>query len=258
MSVMLAILLSGQRQRELGDGSMRIQEITELPMWADPFLFHYNEEENILKVIQQLENSLKFEHEIIVINDHSTDSTKEIINDLRKDYKNISIVDNKNPKGFANALKTGFGATNSDFIVPVMADLCDDSETINRMYEKINEGFDIVCGSRYMKGGKKIGGPFLKSFFSRFVSISLHILIGLPTHDIANAFKMYRKSIFDNIKVEGKSFEISMEIPLKAYFKDFRITEIPTVWNERKAGKSNFKALKLTPNYLKWYLWAIW
>ena len=82
-------------------------------------------------------------------------------------------------------------------------------------------------------------------------------MLGIPTHDIANAFKMYRKSVLDSIHIEGKGFEISMELLLKAYYSGFKITEVPTVWRERKKGKSSFKMFKLFPKYLRLYLWGI-
>ena len=86
---------------------------------------------------------------------------------------------------------------------------------------------------------------------------SLYYLLGIPTHDIANAFKMYRKEVIDSISIEAKGFEISMELPLKAYYAGFKITEVPTVWHEREKGKSSFRMFNLVPNYLKFYLWAI-
>jgi hypothetical protein len=90
------------------------------------------------------------------------------------------------------------------------------------------------------------------------VGNSLHYFLGLPTHDIANAFKMYRKNVIDSINIESKGFEVSMELALKAYFSGFKITEVPTVWRERTKGKSSFKMLKLLPAYLKLYLWAFY
>ena len=139
-----------------------------------------------------------------------------------------------------------------------MADLCDDPFTIKEMYKKINNGYDVVCGSRYMPEGSRIGGPKLKAFFSRFVGVSLHYLIRIPTRDIANAFKLYRKNIFDKIEIKSNGFEVSMEMPLRAYFKGYSITEVPTVWQERKSGKSHFKIIRLAPRYFKWYIWALY
>jgi glycosyltransferase involved in cell wall biosynthesis len=218
----------------------------------------HNEQDNITDVINKIESSLDIPHELVVVNDHSTDATPEFVNKLSKQYHNIRLVENKLDKGFANALKTGFNNIKTGIVIPVMGDLCDDLTTIKRMFDKINEGYDIVCGARYIKGGLRVGGSKLKGFFSCFAGRSLHYLLGVPTRDIANAFKMYRKKVIDSVDIQAKGFEISMEIPLKAYYLGFKITEVPTVWNERTKGKSSFKMFKLLPNYLKLYIWAIY
>ena len=217
----------------------------------------HNEEENILDVILKIETDLRLPFELIVVNDHSVDSTASIVADLAKKYNNISLIENKLDAGFANAMKTGLHSAKGEAIVPVMGDLCDDLRVIPVMFDKISDGFDVVCGSRYIKGGARIGGSKLKGFLSAFAGRSLYYLLGIPTHDIANAFKMYSKKVIDSIDIEAKGFEISMELPLKAYYAGFKITEVPTVWHERKKGKSSFRMFNLVPNYLKLYLWAI-
>ncbi len=218
----------------------------------------HNEQENIAGVIDEIERSLHgIDYELLVVSDHSTDSTVELVGKLSQKYNNIRLVENKLDKGFANALKTGFTNVNADVVIPVMGDLCDDLSTIRIMLEKINQGYDVVCGARYVKGGARLGGSRLKGLLSSFAGSSLYYLLGVPTRDIANAFKMYRKKVIDSIKIESKGFEVSMEIPLKAYYLGFKITEVPTVWKERTKGKSSFKMFKLLPSYLKLYLWAI-
>jgi len=139
----------------------------------------------------------------------------------------------------------------------VMGDLCDDIRTIKLMLEKINQGYDIVCGCRYASGGKRLGGSKFKGALSRLGGWTLNLILGIPTHDIANAFKMYRRKVIESIFIESTGFEISMEIPLKGYYAGFKITEVPTTWRERSKGKSNFKVFKLLPSYLRLYLWAI-
>ena len=217
----------------------------------------YNEQDNIEEMINKIEQALDIEHELIVVNDHSNDNTARIVVGLCSKYSNIRLIDNSRERGFANAIKTGFANIKSDVVVPVMADLCDDLSTIKAMFKKINEGYDVVCATRYIRGAARLGGSRIKGFFSFFVGASLCYLLGLPTHDIANAFKMYKKKVIDSINIQSKGFEISMEIPLKAYYSGFKITEVPTVWRERTKGKSSFKMLKLLPNYLKLYLWAL-
>lgn len=217
----------------------------------------HNEEDNIADAINKVESCVSLPYELVIVNDHSTDATAKIVNNLTRQYNNIRLIENKNDKGFVNAVRAGFDDIRTEAVVLVMADLCDDLSTIKAMFEKINEGYDVVCASRYIKGGRRTGGSRIKGFFSGFVGRSIQILVGIPTSDISNAFKMYRKKALDNIDIKSKGFEVSMEIPLKAYFSGFKITEVPTVWRERAKGKSNFNMLKVTPDYFKLYIWAI-
>ena len=217
----------------------------------------HNEEESISDCLRKVEDSVSFEHELVVVNDHSVDRTGQIVAELASQYKNIKLVKNNRQGGFANAIRTGFDNATGDVLMPVMADLCDDLSTIPKLWVKINQGFDIACGCRYTKEGARLGGSRFKGLLSRSAGRSLHFLLGIPTHDIANAFKMYRKNVIESIDIKAKGFEISMEITLKAYYLGFKITEVPTVWRERTKGKSSFSVFKLLPNYLLLYIWAL-
>lgn len=218
----------------------------------------HNEEDNIEDAIKKIEASLDgVDFELIVVDDHSVDNTVGLVQGVVKSYANLRLISNDQAPSFANALKSGFKAARADVVLPVMADLCDDLGTIRKMLAKIEEGYDIVCGCRYSEGGARIGGSKIKGFFSCFVGKSLQYLLGLPTSDIANAFKMYKREVLESMEISARSFEISMEIPLKAYYNGFKITEVVTVWKERVKGRSSFKMLRLFPNYFKLYFWAI-
>lgn len=217
----------------------------------------HNEEDNIGNLIDKVELILKINFELLIVDDHSSDATVKIVRDKAGCFSNIRLIENKLDAGFANTLRTGFAHASGELILPLMADLCDDLDTVNRMYDKIKEGYDVVCGSRYIKGGARIGGSKLKGFLSSLAGWSAYYLLGISTHDIANAFKMYVREAIASINIQAKGFEISMELPLKAYYAGFKITEVPTVWREREQGKSSFRMLNLVPDYLKLYLWAI-
>lgn len=218
-----------------------------------------NEEGIILKTLQEINAKVVIPYEVVVVNDGSTDKTEEVVRAFGRKHRNVRIISTKEgAHGFANALKLGSGEARGDRVVPVMADLCDDPKTINLMYKKLEEGWDIVCGSRYIQGAGKEGGPKLQGFLSRLVSLSLHYLTGVPTKDVSNAFKMYRKKILRNVKFNPRAgVEASMKITLQAYFADARITDVPTHWVGRKVGKSKFKLLQRAPRYLRIYLWAL-
>ena len=87
--------------------------------------------------------------------------------------------------------------------------------------------------------------PLLKRTLSRIAGLSLKYIAGLPTCDVTNSFKMYRKSMLDSITIESDGgFEIGMEIVVKAHFAGFKVTEIPSVWMDRESGESRFKIMK--------------
>src|SRR4030042_3660865 len=112
----------------------------------------HNEADNIALVITSIEQNVRTPHELIVVNDHSTDQTRSVVEGLIRRYPNLRLVDNLKAACFGNALKTGFKAASGDALVPVMGDLCDELAVIDTMAGRISQGFDIVCGSRYSRG----------------------------------------------------------------------------------------------------------
>jgi len=218
----------------------------------------YNEAENIGKLFFEINQKVSTPHKIIIIYDFDEDNTLLLVRNIMREQNNIKLIKNKYGKGVLNAIKTGFEIINEGVILVVMADLSDDLSKIDSMFKKINEGYDIVCGSRYMKGGKQIGGPRIKKFLSKLAGISLHYLSGIPTHDVTNSFKMYSKEVLKDIKIESKGgFELGMEIVVKAFLKGYKITEVPSIWRDREEGKSKFRLWRWLPNYIYWYLFVL-
>jgi len=217
----------------------------------------YNEEAVIEDTLRDIEKKLTLPHQVIVVNDHSRDDTPRIVERLAREFPTLRLVQNTGVRGISQTLLTGWRAATTPVVVTMMADLCDDPATVPEMLKKIEAGFDVCCGSRYMPGGSKIGGPPLQSWFSQFVGWSLHRFIGLPTSDASNAFKMYRRDVLANMTIEEAGFASSLEIIVKAFLKNYKICEVPTTWRARTKGKSSFKVFKVARNYLRWYMWAL-
>jgi glycosyltransferase involved in cell wall biosynthesis len=220
----------------------------------------YNEGENISRTLDQIESKISTPHNTLIVYDFDEDNTLPVVNQFirERNAKNVTLVKNSYGKGVLNAIRTGFDSTKEGVVLVVMADSSDDLSVVDSMFEKINQGYDIVCGSRYMKGGKQVGGPIVKGLLSRIAGSSLHFITRIPTHDITNSFKMYRKSVLNDIKIESMGgFEIGMEILVKSFIKGYKIVEIPSTWQDRAAGKSKFKLRKWLPGYIRWYLYAI-
>ena len=217
----------------------------------------HNEEASLYATVSGLEVIVAVLHEIIIVNDHSSDGTDKVASELSGKFNNVRLIDNDTDPGFTNAIKKGFSEASGEMVVLVMADSCDDPHSINKMYEKILEGYDVVCASRYMRNGRKLGGRFLQTLLSRWSGSSLCYLTKIPTHDVSNAFKMYRKEALDSIEINEAGFASSLEIVVKLFLKGFKMTEIPTVWKDRVAGVLSFNIFKVLSNYLHWYFWAI-
>jgi glycosyltransferase involved in cell wall biosynthesis len=219
----------------------------------------YNEGESILKLFDEIEREIKTPKKVMVVYDFEQDTTVPAVEGCKDNYSfRIDLVLNTIGRGALNAIKMGMNSATEDVVLVMMADSSDKLDVVDLMYEKMTEGYDLVCGSRYMRGGKQYGGPFLKSLFSRVAGLSLHFLTRIPTHDCTNSFKMYRTSLLNNIDMESTGgFEIGLEICVKAYVGGYKIGEVPSQWFDRQEGESNFHMWKWLPNYLHWYFYCI-
>lgn len=219
----------------------------------------YNEGDNIKTTLAELDAKTTVDAETWLVYDNDEDTTLAPARELEgKTRIPFRLVKNKYGRGALNAIKTGLEDANGEFVVVTMADLCDPPEVINDMVAAAErERADIVCASRYMKGGRQIGGPKFKGFLSHTAGRLLHWFARLPTHDPTNSFKLYRKSFLGQVKIESTGgFELGLELVVKAHLAGRCIVEVPTTWRDRVAGKSNFKLWKWLPNYLHWFLRA--
>jgi glycosyltransferase AglD len=159
-------------------------------------------------------------------------------------------------RGFGSALREGFRHATGDVFIPFMADVCDEPNDIPNLMQAVEKGFDVVGGSRYLRGGGIVGNT-PKQRFSRLYSFLLRRLGGMTIHDISNAFKAYRRSVVESFESVGESFDISVELTLKAARLGYRIGEIPTVWTNRQQGSSKFRFGRELRNYGRWFLYAV-
>jgi dolichol-phosphate mannosyltransferase len=191
-------------------------------------------EERVRTIIEQVTVP---DYEILICNDHSIDNTLEIAKQLAKKRHQVRDLSNTDQRGFGNVMRFGFRHAKGRFVVPMMADLCDDPKTVNRMFLKAMQGYDVIVGSRYIKGGGKrnIQNRF-KSFCSWGIGQFGYYIHGIKIHDTTNAFKMVRREALKTIKLTSNNFDISLELTMKLHKKGFKITEVPTVWVDRSDG----------------------
>jgi dolichol-phosphate mannosyltransferase len=217
----------------------------------------YNEADNIAATLTAIEQKVSAPHTIFIVYDFDEDNTLPVARTLQKKGLPIEFLKNSS-RGVVGAIKTGLRSASGDYLLVTMADMSDDYDVVDEMCRLMSQGCDLVCGSRYMKGGKQIGGPVIKKTISRLVGLSLRLIARLPTRDVTNSFKMYRKTMVDGFEIESNGgFEIGMEMVVKAHFNSFKVVEIPCTWTDRTQGQSRFKIMKWAPKYLKWYFYAL-
>ena len=219
----------------------------------------YNEGDNIASALAEIYATVTRPKRVLIVYDFDEDDTVPVVRELAPRYPGLELVRNTIGRGVINAIRAGVEAARSDVVVVSMADLSDDLRVVDDMVRLIrDEGYDIVCASRYMRGGRQVGGPVVKRTLSRVAGVSLYWLGALPTHDATNAFRAYRLSVLREIPIESEGgFEYSLEITAKAHVAGHRVTEVPSTWRDRTAGESRFRLAKWLPHYLKWYFYAL-
>jgi glycosyltransferase involved in cell wall biosynthesis len=215
----------------------------------------YNEGENIAPALRGLAAAVHVRPlEILVVHDFDEDTTVPVVRRLQPELPEVRLHRNRLGRGVLNALRSGLAAARADYVVVTMADLSDDPADIDRMYEAARGGADLVSASRYVRGGRQLGGPLLKRTLSRAAGLSLHWLGGVPTRDPTNNFKLYSRRLLDRVTIESEAgFELALELTVKAHLAGLRIAELPTTWRDRTAGESRFQMRKWIPHYLRWY-----
>jgi glycosyltransferase involved in cell wall biosynthesis len=218
----------------------------------------FNEGANFKALWSEIAFAIHTPFTAIIVYDFDQDDTLPVIAEIvANGEKQLTLRRNAYGRGVTGAIKTGLEAVEAGPVLVTMADLSDDLTQVDEMYGLYLQGFDLICGSRYMPGGHLIGGALFKQALSRISGLTLHYLRGIPTHDATNSFKLYDAAMVRDLSVESVAgFELGLELTVKAFLRGYRIAEIPSTWRDRSAGTSKFRLFKWLPHYLKWYCHA--
>jgi dolichol-phosphate mannosyltransferase len=213
-----------------------------------------DEEGCIASTVEHLHIELRLHdvpHEIIVVDDGSTDRTWQILQDLRARITTLFPTRNPGPNGFGRAVAWGLDQMRGDAVVIMMADESDDCRDVVRYWHRLNEGYDCVFGSRFIKGGGVIDYPKIKLFLNRLANLFLKVMFHIKLNDTTNAFKAYRKEVIDGCRpLIAPHFNITVEIPLKAIVRGFSWTTLPITWRNRRTGLPKLKIREMGSRYL--------
>lgn len=214
----------------------------------------FKEGEAVVPVLRALAAGVRTTHEILVVYDFDEDPTVPVIERLHAELPAVRGLRNDLGRGVLNAMRAGIAASSGDYVLISMADGSDEPHVVDAMVALARDGADVVSASRYMRGGRQIGGPRLKRLMSRAAGLTLHWFGGVATHDPTNNFKLYARRFLDATPIESAAgFELALELTVKATLARRRVAEVPTTWRDRTEGQSNFKLRKWLPHYLHWY-----
>lgn len=213
-----------------------------------------DEEDCIAATVEHLHVELNLRHvphEIVAVDDGSTDKTWAILTELAGRIAELRPVQNTSQYGFGRAIVCGLDHMKGDAVVIMMADESDDCRDVVRYWEKLNEGYECVFGSRFIKGGGVIDYPRLKLLINRLANFFLRILFNIKLNDTTNAFKAYRRNVIEGCRpLVAPHFNITVELPLKAIVRGYSWTVIPITWHNRRHGMAKLKIKEMGSRYL--------
>jgi len=227
------------------------------PKGFDLIIPVYNEGIDIIQLINYLKQSSIKLLKIYICYDFDDDTSVQAIkNSEYSDNKNIILLKNFFT-GPCEAVKTGFFYSKAQAIVVYPADDFHNGLLLDKMYNLYFQGYDVICPSRFVKGGIIKNCPLLKYILVRIVSFTLYYVARIKIKDPTNGFRMFSKEFLDSVSVSSREgFAYSIELIIKAKKRKLKVIELPSVWIERKNRKSSFKIFKWSRTYLKWFVLA--
>ncbi len=213
-----------------------------------------NERDAVPSTLEHLNVELRLHnvpHEIVAVDDGSTDDTWEVLQSLRARVPTLNPVRNTGENGYGRAVVRGIEHSRGDAVVIMMADESDDCRDVVRYWELLQEGWDAVFGSRFIRGGGVIDYPAHKLMINRLANLFLRVLFGIPLNDFTNAFKAYRRAALEGCRpFLSPHFNLTVELPLKTIVRGYSWTTMPITWRNRRSGISKLKIREMGSRYL--------
>lgn len=207
----------------------------------------FNEHENIARLVNELKGAIKgwkYATEVVMVNDGSSDDSWKVMQDLASREDFLRIANHDRNRGFGAALKTGYRNARGKVVATMDADLTQDPMQIASFMKGMEQGADLVVGSRYVSGGKMVDVAAHRRLISALGRLVVKMLFDLPIKDVTNGFRAIRKSVVDGLDLKSDSFNILPEMVVKAHRKGYSITEVPMTLTKRRFGVSKMSPVR--------------
>jgi dolichol-phosphate mannosyltransferase len=213
-----------------------------------------SEEESVGQTVEGVARALdaeRIDYEIVVVDDHSTDRTAAVVDRISAENSRVRCIRSSYDPGFGFAVRAGLNEYTGDAVVVMMADGSDHPQDLVRYHRELEEGWECVFGSRFIRGAKVHRYPRLKLVMNRLANWFVRVIFRHHYNDTTNAFKAYRREVIDAIKpLLSNHFNLTVEMPLKAIVRGHTFRVIPISWTNRSAGRSKLGVREMGSRYL--------
>ena len=173
--------------------------------------------------------------EVIVVNDGSTDATREIAEELARTYPQVRVVNHPKNRGYGGALRTGFASATKDLIAYTDGDAQYDPTEVEVLWNRLAPDVDMVTGYKMRRSD-----PLHRIVIGRIYHHTVKLMFRLRVRDVDCDFRLMRREIFDRVKLEHDTGVICLEMMRKIQDAGFRVVEVPVHHYHRTHGTSQF------------------
>jgi glycosyltransferase involved in cell wall biosynthesis len=205
-------------------------------------------------------------HEIIIVNDNSTDRTAEVTRALAEREPRVRLINRPPPGGVGRALRDGYAAVTGRYILTMDCDFAHIVPELRDLFDAVADGHDGAIGSRFSHSSILINYSFSKIVANRTFHAIVNLIFPGHVRDVSNNLKLFRAEVLKDLRLDADHFAANVETGLKPLLAGYDVVEVPVSWIDRTAemGESSFRVVRLAPGYvaallrLVWCRWRAW
>jgi dolichol-phosphate mannosyltransferase len=215
----------------------------------------YNEAENLAEVVARV---LEHPYSVLIVDDDSPDGTGRLAAQLAAEEPRLSVLQRSGKQGLGSAYAEGFSvalAAGAEILCEMDADLSHDPDELPRLIAAVEDGAQLAIGSRFVPGGAIEGWPRRRRFLSRWGNRYARVMLGVPVKDLTSGFRAFRAEALSRLRADtcrSAGYAFQVEMAWRAHLLDYRITEVPITFRERRRGRS-----KLDGRIIREAMWLV-
>jgi dolichol-phosphate mannosyltransferase len=221
----------------------------------------HNEAMNVRPIVEALVRwHDRYIHEIIVVDDNSSDQTADVTRELHSTESRVKLVVRERPAGVGRALRDGYAAASGRFILSMDCDFVEIVREFQGLFDAVATGYDGAVGSRFSRDSLVVGYPWPKLLANRGFHLLLNLTLRSRMRDVSNNLKLYRAEILQEMRFEETGFAANVETGLMPILAGNKICEVPVSWigRTKDMGTSSFNILRVGPGYIRVICRTIW